>query len=169
MSKTTVSSAASAVAEPEISKADRSGYTNWDAFEKANVAVKSIMCSPLPGRPADEACKTKLIPSAKNVIAHVNAGHGGGFVFTLAESRTPWPGWKEFKEAKLEIQSLRDEVNDHYIPLSIRGLRALFKPHQGKFRGAYQAFQNQILLNLAFTAPPASGDDYLDDEPQNFE
>ena len=152
-----------AVAEPE-STSKTSGmvkttYTRWDTFDKAGLGVTRIVCDCLPGHPADEACKTALIPSAKNVIDHINAGHGGGFRFYITETGRPWSGWAELAAAGVEVQGIRDEVNDHQVPVSVRALRAALRPHQGKFRGAYQAFNGQLLFSLAFTPPPASDDD----------
>ena len=70
-----------------------------------------------------------------------------------------WLGWPD---AGVEIQGIRDEVNDHQVPVSVRALKAALRPHQGKFRGAYQAFHGQLLFHLAFTPPPASDDDAYD-------
>lgn len=159
-----VSSAAEAVAEPESKQ--KTTYTNWDTFVKAGLAVKSIKCECLRGHPADEACKTFLIPTAQNVINHVNAGHGGGFLFEVVEvsdGGRAWPGWKEFAKAGLEIQTLIDEVTDHPINLSVRAIKTVLRPHQGKFRGAWQSFHNKLLFVLQFAPPPDAGDDVYDD------
>lgn len=172
MPKQSVSSAATAVAEPESTSktpGTKAIYTKWDTFDKAGLGVSSIKCEVIPGHSADEACKTKLIPTAQNVIDHINAGHGGGFLFTVNNHGKLWPGWKQLAAAGVEIQFIRDEVNDHHIPLSVRSIKAAMLPHQGKFRGAWQSFKNQFLMNLAFNPPPAAGDDYTDDEPQSFE
>lgn len=161
---TTVSSSAEAVAEPESkSKTKPSVYTRWDTFDKANYGVSRIVCECLPGRPADEACKTALIPTAASVIAHMQAEHGGGFMFTIRETKTPWKGWKELAAAGVEIHWIQDQVNDHKVDLSVRALKGLLKPHQGKFRGAWQAFNHLLRFNLSFSAPDSSGDDYFDD------
>lgn len=170
MAKNTVSSSAeTAVAEPESkSKPRTKTYTNWDIFDKANYGVSRIVCECLPGHPADEACKTALIPTASNVINHIKAEHGGGFMFTIREAKTPWKGWQELAAAGVEIQWIQDQVNDKSVDLSVRALRTVLKPHQGKFRGAWQAFNHTLKFNLAFHAPDSSGDEYFD-EPTDFE
>ena len=165
MSKTVSSIAEEAKAEP-VSKT-KTTYTNWDTFVKAGFGVKSIKCMTLPGHPDDEACKTYLVPTAQSVINHVNAGHGGGFMFEIVEGGRVWPGWKEFAEAGLELQGLRDEVTDNQVNLSIRALKQALRPHQGKFRGAWQSFHNQFLFYVQFTPPPSAGDDAYDfDNPE---
>ncbi len=164
----TVSSEATgvALAEPESkSKTRPATYTRWDILDKAGYGVSRIVCDCLPAHPADEACKTAIIPTAANVIAHIQAGHGGGFMFTIRESKTPWKGWAELAKAGVEIQWIQDQVNDHKMDLSVRALKGVLKPHQGKFRGAYQAFNHMLKFNLSFSAPDSSGDDYLDDDP----
>src|SRR5579862_4997431 len=105
MAKSTVSSEATniALAEPE-SKSKTKTYTRWDTFDKAGYRVSRIVCECLPGHPADEACKTALIPTAANVINHIRAEHGGGFMFTIKESKTPWAGWKALADAGVEVQ-----------------------------------------------------------------
>lgn len=163
MSKSPVSSAATAVAEPESKL--KTTYTNWDTFNKAKLAVKKIVCVPLPGHPADEACKTAFVPTAANVLEHVKGGHGGGFRFVVEPSSTPWPGWNQLEKAGAELQSLRDDVTDHEVNVSVRAIHAVLRPHQGKFRGAYQAFKNNLILHIAFTAPPSVDDDNFDVEP----
>lgn len=158
MSKSTVSSAAVAVAEPE--SPSKTTYTKWDTFDKAGLAVKSIKCECLPGHPADESCKTYIVPTAANVVSHI--AHGGGFMFTLEATGRPWPGWKELAKAGVEIQFIRDHVTDRDINLSVRAIKQVLLPHQGKFRGAYQAFKNQFLINLQFTPPVGTSDDFDD-------
>ena len=156
MPKSTVSSGAVALAEPE--NTTKTTYTKWDTFVKAGLAVKEIRCACLPGHPADESCKTAFVPTGANVISHM--AHGGGFMFTVDANGRPWPGWKELEKAGVEIQYLRDNVTDHDVNISVRAIKSVLAPHQGKFRGAYQSFKNQLLFNLQFTPPVGTSDDF---------
>jgi len=167
--KESVPSAAAAVAEPETPSKTRaaSQYTKWDIFDKAGLRPTIIRCDVLPGHPADESCKTNLIPGASAMLRHMDMEHGGGFLITVKEvapqtkksEPSAWPGWSELRTAGAEIQFLRCEVCDALLNQSVRELRTHLKPHRGKFRGAYQAFKNMFLFNIQFTSPAAVGDD----------
>lgn len=165
MTKKTESSGAAALAEPESKR--KTKLTNWDTFVKAGLGVTRIVCSPLPGHPADEACKTNLIPTSAAVVNHITSQHGGGFIFTITDTGKIWPGWKELADAGVEIQWIRDEVTDHRAYVNGREIRNLLKPRQGKFRGAYQAFHGQFLFNLSFEPVRPEGDDNDDADTES--
>lgn len=160
------------VAEPEMTKnQEKKTETPWDIFGKANYGVKEIVCQCLPGHPSDEACKTAIIPTAQHVLAHVRAGHGGGFEFTVREvlpqRGKPWKGWDELRDAGAEIAWIRDEVSDKQVDLSAKALKDVLKPHQGKFRGAWQAFNHHLLINIYLPSVNAPATGEYDDEFDN--
>lgn len=155
----------SVIAEPEPEIEKKTVYTNWDSFVKAKLGVSSILCAIIPGHPSDEACKTRIIPTAANVINHLP--HGGGFQFTVFQGDKPWAGWKELATAGIEIQSIIDMPRGKYIDLSARALKATLS-HAGILRSR-QGLKNQLFLHLGLEAPVSAGDDYTNDEPQSFQ
>lgn len=151
------------VAEPEKSKT----HTNWDIFVEAGFGVASIVCDCLPGHPSDEACKTAIRPTAQNVLDHVRAGHGGGFMFTVRDAGAKvWKGWKELEAAGAEIAWIQNQVNDEVVEQTARALKAAMKPQRPKFRGAYQAFNHMLLFNIYLPSvnSPATSSDTDDDD-----
>lgn len=173
MPKNSVSSATepTVVAEPESTSKNqiaevRETATDWDIFGKAEYGVARIVCQSLPGHPSDEACKTALIPTAEHLLAHIRNGHGGGFEFTIRETLPqrgkPWKGWEELKKAGAEVVWIRDEVTNHEVEQNSRALKAVLKPHQGKYRGAWQALNHRLLFNIQLPLPAASAN--VDDE-----
>lgn len=166
MSKTVSSSVAEATqAEPE---SKTKTYTKWDTFVKAGLYPTRMVCSVLRGHPDDEACKTALIPKAQNIINHIENGHGGGFMFTVRDDvGKKWDGWKELEKAGMELHGLMCEVCDKEFDLTVRNIKMHLRPHQGKFRGAWQAFNHQLKLWILPT-PPLAADD-SDDETSTTE
>lgn len=157
-----VATAASAMAEPETSKT----HTNWDIFVEAGFGVSSVVCDCLPGHPADESCKTSIRPTAENILAHIRAGHGGGFMFTIRDAGAKiWKGWKELEKAGAEIVWIQNQVNDEIVEQSARALKAAMKPQRPKFRGAYQAYNHMLLFNIYLPSvnTPAESSDIDDD------
>lgn len=149
---------ATAVEEQSVPKT----YTKWGVFEKAKLTPVSVTCDVLPQHPADEACKTRMIPTAENMVDHINAGHGGGFSIRVKQTDgKPWQGWEGLAQAGLELHGLRCEVCDQQVFLSVRDITNHLRPHKGKFRGAYQNFKDTFLFVIQ-TTPPASRED--DDE-----
>lgn len=178
MSKNTVSSAAEvAVAEPESTQKTKTGKkdieltgTPWDTFVKAGFGVKRLATEVLPGAPVEHSCKTTIIPSAANIVEHINAGHMDGFKFTIRENVTPWKGWTELAKAGVEIRWIRDEVTDQSIPITVQSLQAAMRPHAGKHRGAYQAYHNQLTLSLYIPREqPNPVGENLDEDDDYFE
>jgi hypothetical protein len=163
MSKATVS----AVAEPEIEQAPEKKelYTNWDSFTKAKLGVSSVLCAIIPGHDTMEACKTKIIPTAANVVNHIQ--HGGGFEFTIFQADKPWPGWKELEKAGVELQSIIDLARGKHLDLSARALKATLV-QTGILRSRNQ-YRNKLFLHLGFEAPITAGDDYTNDPEQSFQ
>lgn len=160
MSKQTESSV---VAEPESkSKTDDKNLDKrWNTLIESGLGVSQIICQTLPGHPGDEACKTKLVVSPDSIINHLP--HGGGFQLTIRDGGVTWAGWQKLKDAGVWIQWIRDEVTDHYIDINDRIIKNRLKPHNGKFRGAYQAFRNQFLFSLSKTKPEPGGDAVYND------
>jgi hypothetical protein len=156
-----------AVAEPEVEQVvpKKELYTNWDSFNKAKIGVSSILCSIIPGHDSMEACKTRIVPTAENVVKHIE--HGGGFEFTINQSDKPWPGWKELAKAGVEIQSVIDLARGKYIDLSARALKATLV--QSGILRSRQGLKSKLFLHLGFEAPAAAGDEYTNDEPQSFQ
>lgn len=137
-------------------------YTNWAAFEKAKVVPNIVICDVIRMHPADEACKTRLIPNAQSMINHFNAGHGGGFQLRVKQSDgKPWPGWKALSDAGMEAVGLKCEVCDRQVEISTRDILNHLRPHQGKFRGAYQNFRDTLFLQIQDTPvnPPEDDDE----------
>lgn len=123
--------------------------TKWEVFARAKLIPSQIICDTIFGHPGDEACHTKLELRAPIMVKHVIA-HGGGFRITVRQSDGKiWPGWKQLEDARMELASLKCEVCDQEIGLSVRELDAhLRQTHQGKFRGANQMFKNQLFLRI---------------------
>ena len=143
-------------------------YTRWDAFEKAKVVPVTVICDVIKQHPADEACKTKLIPSAENMINHFKMGHGGGFQLRVKLSDgKPSPVWKALNDAGMEAVQLRCEVCDRQVEISTRDILNHLRPHQGKFRGAYQNFRDTLFLQIQDTPvnPPEDDDESYYTDP----
>lgn len=146
-------------------------FTNWSAFEKAKVIPTTIICDVIKQHPADESCKTRLPLSAEQMINHFNAAHGGGFQVRVKQSdQKPWPGWKALSEAGMEAVGLKCEVCDKQIEISTRDILNHLRPHQGKFRGAYQNFRDTFFLQIQNTPvnPPEDDDEsFYSEYPEN--
>lgn len=135
-------------------------YTNWAVFDKAKLVPTQLVCDVIRLHPADEACKTRLVPAAKNIIDHINAGHGGGFAVRVKQTDgKAWAGWKELADAGVELAGLQCEVCDGKVQLSVRDINNHLKPHKGKFRGAYQNFNSTFFMTLQFGIPTNSDED----------
>lgn len=133
-------------------------YTNWEAFAKAKVMPSNLVCDVIHMHPADEACKTRLPLEAKNMIRHFELGHGGGFQVKMKDNNgREWPGWKELADAGYEIVRMKCEVCDRQVQVSARDISNHRRPHQGKFRGAYQNFRDTFFIQIQNT--PVFGDD----------
>jgi hypothetical protein len=137
-------------------------YTNWSAFEKAKVFPTTIICDVIRQHPADEACKTRLTLSAANMINHFRLEHGGGFRIKVRQADgKPWPGWNELSKAGFEIVGLKCEVCDHQVEISARDILNHLRPHQGKFRGAYQNYRDTLFFQIQDSPvnPPEDDDE----------
>ena len=161
---------ASAVAEvpPATDVATRKTYTRWDAFEKARVVPTTIICDVIRLHPADEACKTRLALEAKNLISHaVELGHGGGFQVKVKQTEgKSWPGWSQLAEAGMEIVQLKCEVCDKQVQISPRDIANHLRPHQGKFRGAYQNYRDTFFLQIQNTPVVGNDDEFNSDDSE---
>jgi hypothetical protein len=137
-------------------------FTNWSAFEKAKVHPTRIVCDVIRMHPADESCKTRLPLFAGQMIDHFRKEHGGGFQVQVKQSDAkPWPGWKELADAGMEAVGLKCEVCDQQVQISPRDILNHLRPHQGKFRGAYQNFRDTFFLQIQSTPvnPPEDDDE----------
>lgn len=144
-------------------------FTNWAAFDKAHLVPTVLICDVIKMHPADEACKTRLIPTAKAMVSHYESGHGGGFQIRVKQSDgKTWPGWKELSELGMEATGLRCEVCDRQVQISPRDLLNHLRPHQGKFRGAFQNYRDTFFLQIQNT-PPDSLEDDDESYTQDFE
>src|ERR1700734_1567878 len=129
---------ASAVAEETPKK---KVYTNWDAFNKSNLIPSTIVCDVIHGHPADESCKTRLALKGVSFLQHYRMGHGGGFQVILRSiPGKKWPGWAELETAGMEATTLRCEVCDREVQVSPRDILNHLRPHQGKWKNAFQTF-----------------------------
>lgn len=147
----------------------RTTHTNWDAFVKAKIVPTTIICDVIKMHPADEACKTRMPLKAENMIRHTtDLEHGGGFQLKVKQSDgKPWPGWKELSDAGYEITNLRCEVCDHKVQVSTRDILNHLRPHQGKFRGAFQNYRDTFFIQIQNTPVEAyDNDSYSDDSEQ---
>lgn len=109
-------------------------YTNWKAFEQAELSVKNIRCDGAgPLHMYNLGCHTNIIPKATNIGQHVDAGHGGGFAFTLGNDGKTSPLWDELRNAGLEIREVRCDHCDADVRLHPKKLQDHgFKQHFGK-------------------------------------
>jgi hypothetical protein len=150
------------VTAEETPKPTRKTYTNWSAFEKAKVVPTTIICDVIHLHPADESCKTRLPLHPDQLINHLNMGHGGGFQIKVKQTDgKPWPGWKALEDAGIEAAGLKCEVCDHQVQISTRDILNHLRPHQGKFRGAYQNYRDTLFLQIQNTPlnPPEDDDE----------
>src|SRR5665213_3076231 len=145
---------------PAPAEAPKNSYTNWKAFENAKVVPVVMICDVIDRHPADESCKTRLVPTAENLMKHFSAEHGGGFQIKFKQTDgKPWPGWKQLDEAKFEVVDLRCEVCNRSVEISARDILNHIRPHQGKFRGAYQNFRDTFFLQIQNTPVNRPDDD----------
>lgn len=153
------------VIAPTPTAPSRKTHTNWDAFIKAKIVPTTIICDVIHMHPADEACKTRLPLKAEMFIRHTDdLGHGGGFQVKVKQGDgKPWPGWKELEAAGYEVANLKCEVCDHKVQVSARDILNHLRPHQGKFRGAYQNYRDTFFLQLQSTPVQDDDDSYTED------
>lgn len=133
--------------------------TNWGAFERASLVPTEVLCQAYhPVHQVDMSCHTKIVPTAKNMIAHLDGDHGGAFrvVLKRVENKT-WEGWKDLKEAGIECFDLRCDVCDKNIPLHPQHLMQHMKAHQGKNRRIQNGGTIWLTIGRGSVAP--QGDD----------
>ena len=151
-SKTTT---ASAVETPQSKLSPQ-----WQCFVGAKLVPETVICDVIHMHPADEACKTKLIPTAENMMKHYYAEHGGGFQVKFRQTTGPaWQGWSKLDEAKFAVVDLKCEACDKSLDLSSRDINNHLRPHQGKFRGAFQNNRNTFFLRIQDSKATRSEDD----------
>jgi hypothetical protein len=108
--------------------------TKWEAFDKANLQITNLVCDS-PNAPYNAGCHTNLVPRAENVLTHINAEHGGGFIASVRVSDgKPWQGWQRLKALGVEMLALRCAHCGHDIPLNPQHILRHLKPHPGLLR-----------------------------------
>ena len=153
------------VIEPSQAPEPRKTHTDWNAFVKAKLIPTTIVCDVIYLHPADESCKTRLRLTADSLKTHYESGHGGGFQVKVKQGEgKSWPGWKELEEAGYEVVNLKCEVCDHRVQVSARDILNHLRPHQGKFRGAYQNYRDTFFLQIQNTPVQDDDDSYEDSQ-----
>lgn len=112
---------------------EKKTLTNWQAFIDAGLVPTQIRCDGyFPVHPTNQGCHSSLIPTAANMIAHMNAEHGGGFFITLrrTDGTKPWPGWQELADAGIEAVDFRCAVCNNEIALDPRHILQHMVPHK---------------------------------------
>ncbi len=116
---------------------EKTTLTNWKAFIDAGLIPTQIRCDGyFPVHGSNEGCHSLLVPTAANMIQHMNNGHEGGFFITLrrTDSTKAWAGWQELADAGIEIVDFRCAVCNEKLPLDPRHILQHMVPHRNSNR-----------------------------------
>lgn len=125
----------SVVENPVLEKPKHKTYTRWDAFKVLNLVPIEIQCNGYkPFHVADESCHSRLTLSAKSMISHTQAGHGGGFLIKVREGDAPWDGWQQLSDAGVEIVDLRCGECLNTVNVNPKDIHSHMQPHYANKR-----------------------------------
>lgn len=146
------------VSNTETTAAGAAGQTltPWGVFTRARLKPSEIKCQAYQPMhfSEQETCHTRLPLSAQSFLTHLQAHDCGGFQVTLKPTDgKPWAGWEELRALGLEIQDFRCEVCGNPVRLTAQYIQQHLKPHRGKFKNAYQFFQNKFNLTVGYAKP----------------
>ena len=129
----------------EVNPAPRKTITNWKALYDTKLHPTLIKCEGYyPVHPFNTGCHTVMNLKPEQLVAHLDADHGGGFFLSFRENvindplgaRTIklayWDGWLKLQELGLEIRDLRCDICNEEIPVNSRSIVRHLKPHAGK-------------------------------------
>ena len=141
----------------------KSKFTNWEVFKTCKVAPISITCEGYFGFHAfDNSCHSKLVPTAQNILNHINQEHGGGFEFELRPSNKVSPLWDELAAAGLELLDFRCGVCGEILVLQPQTILKHLKTHRNGFRRNVPG--GKFYLTLGFGTPDGMEDPMFDPE-----
>lgn len=138
---------------PDVAEAVKT-HTKWQALEDAKLVPTTITCSGYrPYHRVDLSCHTRLRLDAENVKSHIDAGHGGGFLFKLRKGDKPWIGWKKFSDLNLEAMDFRCEICDAQVPFQALHILKHMRPHSGKSRKVLPGGLYDLTINIGLPTP----------------
>ena len=137
--------------------------TRWDAFEKAQLVPVSIVCDGAPNfHRVNLGCHSKLLMKVDSLLTHLDADHGGGFVFEFRKTDgKPWAGWAELRSKGVELVSFTCDVCDKDVPLHPQQIANHMRPHSGKMKRAQ--ITNKFNVTIATEKPITSEDEAYSD------
>lgn len=134
--------------------------TDWEAFKRASVKIGKVVCEGYyPYHRYNEGCHTTIVPSVKTMQAHLDGGHGGGFLVTLEKCDKTWEGWKQLKDGGVELMDFMCDVCDQQVKLNPQNIQKHLRAHTNKNRRV--EIGGRFYLTLGYGRPEPTDEDTI--------
>ena len=129
-------------------------HTKWGALEEAKVIPTQIVCDGYrPYHGFNLGCHSKLRLDVEQMKAHVEGGHGGGFMMKFRKGDKAWPGWRKLGELGIEAVDFRCEICNAVIPFNPMHILKHMRSHAGKQKRMLPGGLYNITLSVGMPEP----------------